>query len=68
MIDTDRILFQPIALWLHDGGLVLATGAEEASEARARAIGIVALASARAVTARFISVAIQRVSARGTLL
>jgi hypothetical protein len=47
---------------------VLASGPEEAGEARAGAPGVVADASSRAVTTCFVTVAIQRIGAGGALL
>jgi len=47
---------------------VLASGAEETSEAAASSIGIIALSSSRAVTASLSAISIKRVKARRALL
>lgn len=57
-----------MVLRLINGGLVLALGAIEAGEARAGAGRVVAQASARAVSAGLVTIAVQRIRARRTFL
>jgi len=57
-----------IFFFLEERGLVLAPGSEEAREAYAGALCVVADTSARAISTRLVSVTVERIRARGAFL